>query len=425
MHKKTRVLVFPCGAENATEIHQALRYSLHVELFGASSVEDHGRYVFDNYIGGLPKISEPDFDAAFQALLTRLEIDMVFATHDSVMDHLSRISGSMGFFLVNGDPETAAVARKKSSTYQLFAEFPWAPRVFSDPGAVASWPVIIKPDCGQGGVGVQRVSSLAEAQAAWAGMQDPVCMEYLPGPEVTVDCFTDKDGRLVWAGARTRERVRAGISMRSALLAPDASIARIAADINSRLAFRGPWFFQLKHDAQGCWKLLEFSCRIAGTMVAQRARGVNLPLMAVHDYLGRSVQALASPGIEEIDRRIATRAEIRVPYTTVFVDLDETLIIDGLAVPAVLAFIYQSIADGKKITLITRHAHDVAQTLRAARIASHLFDEIIHIQDGSSKAAHIGPDAIFIDNHFPERRDVARECGIPVLDVDALEFFLR
>lgn len=425
MHRKTRVLVFPCGAENATEIHQALRYSIHVEIFGASSVEDHGRYVFDNYTGGLPKINDPLFDAAFQSLIARLEIDMVFATHDSVMDYLSRKSRSLGFFLVNGDPETAAIARKKSTTYQLFAEYPWAPRLFTDLQAVDSWPIVMKPDCGQGGVGVQTVSSLEQAQAAWSGMESPVCMEHLPGPEVTVDCFTDKDGRLVWAGARTRERVRAGISMRSALLGPDAAIEKIAADINGRLVFRGPWFFQLKQDAQGQWKLLEFSCRIAGTMVAQRARGVNLPLMAVHDYLGRSVQALPNAGIEAIDRRIVTRAEINVPYRTVFVDLDETLILDGRAVPAVLAFIYQSIADGKKITLITRHAHDVEQTLRSARIASHLFDEIVHIQDGSSKAKHIGADAIFIDNHFPERRDVASECGIPVFDVDALEFLLR
>jgi hypothetical protein len=44
--RRTRVLVFPCGAETATEIHQALRYSLHVELFGASSVDDHGRFRF-------------------------------------------------------------------------------------------------------------------------------------------------------------------------------------------------------------------------------------------------------------------------------------------------------------------------------------------------------------------------------------------
>ncbi len=425
MNKKTRVLVFPCGAENATEIHQAIRYSLHVEVFGASSVEDHGRYVFDNYIGGLPKIHAPDFDAAFQALLQRLQIDMVFATHDSVMEYLSERSRAMGFFLVNGDPQTAALARRKSATYQRFAGFAWAPRVFADLDAVDAWPIVIKPDCGQGGVGVQWAHDLAEAKAACAAMADPVCMEPLPGPEVTVDCFTDKAGRLVWVGPRTRERVRAGISMRSSLLPPDAAIERIAADINGQLALRGPWFFQLKQDAQGRWKLLEFSCRIAGTMVAQRARGVNLPLMAVHDYLGREVQALPNPGIDAIDRRIVTRSEIRFAYATVFVDLDETLIIDGLAVPAVMAFIYQSIADGKRIVLITRHARDVQQTLKSARISAHLFDEIIHITDASSKAAHIGPDAIFIDNHFPERRDVANQRGIPVLDVDALEFFLR
>ncbi|MEK7317922.1 MAG: carbamoyl-phosphate synthase large subunit, partial [Pseudomonadota bacterium] len=74
MNKKLRVLVFPCGSENAAEIHQALRYSLHVELFGASSVDDHGRFRFERYVGGLPKISDAEFDSTFSRLLVELDI---------------------------------------------------------------------------------------------------------------------------------------------------------------------------------------------------------------------------------------------------------------------------------------------------------------------------------------------------------------
>lgn len=425
MNKKVKVLVFPCGAENATEIYQALRYSIHVEIFGASSVDDHGRFTFENYVGGLPNIYDPGFQAEFETLIARLKIDMVFATHDSVIEHLSEKYQAMGFFLVNGAPETTAVARKKSATYKMFAAYPWSPKVFPNPDGVDVWPAVIKPDCGQGGQDVQVVHDRAEASMAFSRMASPVLMEYLPGDEVTVDCFTDRKGRLVWIGARTRERVRAGISMRSSLLPLDARIEGIAQDINASLKFRGPWFFQLKQDRERCWKLLEFSCRVAGTMVAQRARGVNLPLMAVHDYLERDVKALANRCVEMVDRRIVTKAEMECRYETVFVDLDETLVIDGFAVPTVLAFIYQSIAASKKLVLITRHAKNVAETLSRARISLNLFDEIIHITDGSSKALYVVPDAIFIDNHFPERYEVMEKCNVPVFDVDAIEFFLR
>ncbi|MFJ2988286.1 ATP-grasp domain-containing protein [Collimonas sp. NPDC087041] len=425
MVKKVRVLVFPCGSENAAEIHQALRYSLHVELFGASSVDDHGRFRFARYVGDLPKIDAEGFDRAFSALLSEFGIDMVFATHDTVLEYLSTRAHQMGVMLVNGDPESAAIARKKSMTYRHFADASWIPRVYSSVEQITEWPVIVKPDLGQGGHGVTLVHDRQQAIAAETQIDHPVLVEYLPGDEITVDCFTDKKERLVWVGPRTRERVRAGITMRSRVIELTDEIAAIANEINRGLRLRGPWFFQLKADRNGQWKLLEISCRVAGTMVAQRARGINLPLMAVQDYLGRDLIALSNSHVELVERNIATRSEFNFQYDTVFVDLDDTLILDGYAVPVTMAFLYQSMASGKKIKLITRHQFDVATTLKNAHIDAGIFDQIIVVGAGESKADHITATSIFIDNHFPERIDVARKLAIPVLDVDALEFFIK
>lgn len=425
MSEKINVLVFPCGSENAAEIHQALRYSLHVNLFGASSVDDHGRFRFDHYTGNLPKIGAAEFDPMFSALLSELAIDIVFATHDTVLEYLSTRVHEMGVTLVNGDPESAAIARRKSATYRHFADSRWIPRVFSGVDQITEWPVIVKPDLGQGGQGVTLAYDRQQATSAMTAIDHPILVEYLPGNEITVDCFTDKNGRLVWVGPRTRERVRAGISMRSQVIALTDEIAAIADDINRGLRLRGPWFFQLKADVGEQWKLLEISCRVAGTMVAQRARGVNLPLMTIQDYLGRDLIACCNPHVELVERNIATRSELAFQYDTVFVDLDDTLILDGYAVPVTMAFLYQSIASGKKIKLITRHQSDVAVTLKNARIDAGIFEQIIVVEAGKSKADHITPTSIFIDNHFPERIDVARKLAIPVLDVDTLEFFIK
>jgi hypothetical protein len=49
----------------------------------------------------------------------------------------------------------------------------------------------------------------------------------------------------------------------------------------------------------------------------------------------------------------------------------------------------------------------------------------VHITDGSPKSAHMSERAIFIDNHFPERLAVSKALGIPTLDVDMLEYFIR
>ncbi|SAK99812.1 carbamoyl phosphate synthase-like protein [Caballeronia fortuita] len=425
MNSKVRVLVFPCGSESASEIHQALRHSVHVELFGASSVEDHGRVRFQNYIGDVPNIADASFDASFARIVADHSIDMVFATHDTVLDYLAPRADALGFFLVNGDAAATHVARRKSATYTLFDDCAWSPAMFSNVDAVKSWPAVVKPDLGQGGQGVAVVRNANEAWTAIEATRHPVLVEYLPGEEITVDCFTDFERELVWAGPRTRERVRAGISMRSRFVELTPDIREIAETINARVAMRGPWFFQLKRAANGEWKLLEISCRIAGTMVAQRARGINLPLMAVQDFMKRKLLPLDCKHVPLIERNIATRAVFDYEYDDVFVDLDDTLIIDGRVTPSVIAFLYQAQGDGKRITLITRHRHDVNTTLRDARIGAGLFDAIIHIDDIQRKSAHIKERAIFVDNHFPERLDVSRENGIPVFDVDRIEFLLR
>lgn len=423
--RRVRVLVFPCGAETASEIHQALRYSLHVELFGASSVDDHGRFRFENYHGDLPRIDEPTFDYAFANLVEKLAIDIVFPTHDTVCNYLAPRAAAMGFHLVNGDERTTTICRRKSETYSLFADEPWIPETYADVDAVTAWPAIVKPDRGQGGQGVSRVSSKAAARAAIASVADSLLVEYLPGEELTVDCFTDRRGRLLWVGPRSRERIRAGISMRSRMFDPTPEIASIADTINERLTLHGPWFFQLKQDREGNWKLLEVACRMAGTMAAQRARGINLPLMTIQDFLGRDLVPLVEPRVRLIDRRIATQAELEYDYDDVFVDLDDTLIIDGHATPSVIAFLYQQKARDKRIVLITRHEHDCAETLDRAFLPPRLFDEVVHITNGRPKSAYMTDRAIFIDNHFPERLAVSKALGIPVLDVDMLEFFTR
>ena len=48
------ILVFPCGSEIGLEIHNALKYSKDFKLFGGSSVDDYGKFVYANYISDIP-----------------------------------------------------------------------------------------------------------------------------------------------------------------------------------------------------------------------------------------------------------------------------------------------------------------------------------------------------------------------------------
>ena len=73
--KHVNVLVFPCGSEVGLELNHALKDSSFITLFGASSVEDHGRCVFENYVGGIPFVTAPDFIEKINEVIAEKQID--------------------------------------------------------------------------------------------------------------------------------------------------------------------------------------------------------------------------------------------------------------------------------------------------------------------------------------------------------------
>lgn len=424
MGEKVNVLVFPCGAENALEIYNALRYSVHVNILGASSVDDFGRLKYENYIGGLPNIAEESFDKTFAKLLKDYKVDVVFATHDTVMTYLAE--KSFDTYLVNGDAKTAKIARSKHLTYKTFSENSWVPKTYDDYDTIETWPVLCKPDLGQGAQGIFKCNNLTELKENTKKIDLPVVVEYLPGDELTIDCFTDRHKSLIWTQPRSRERVKAGISMKSSYVHLDIELQAIASDINEKLQMRGPWFFQVKQDVNGIWKLLEISCRVAGSMVSQRAKGVNLPLMTIQDYMERDLKTLPYNFVHSVERSITTKCSMELSFSKVYIDFDETIIIDNKVVPMTIAFIYEMIAQKKELILITRHEYNLDQTLEKCALHKNLFSRIIHIRDKSPKSNFIdSTDSIFIDNHFIERQEVYQTHRIPVFDVDYLEFLVR
>ena len=158
-------------------------------------------------------------------------------------------------------------------------------------------------------------------------------------------------------------------------------------------------------------------------MVAQRAKGINLPLMAVHDYLERDLIVLPQDRVGLVERRIETVAQLNYAFDSVYIDFDETLVLGGKAVPSAMRFVYRMLELGKRLVLISRHEGSLVEALAAARISPLVFSEVIHLTDGEPKSRYVPANAIFIDNHFPERLDVSQVCGVPVFDLDALEFF--
>jgi len=425
MAYKFGVLVFPAGEINAVEIHDALSACVNIRLYGASSVDRHGKFVFEHYISNVPKITEPDFIPVLNQIIARNQIDVVIPTHDDVALFFAENRKDIHATALTSDLRTALICRDKKKTYELFAEQPFCPRMS---GRWEGFPLFLKPRRGQGGVGAKRIRGVADIPAN-IDMGEFVLCEYLPGEELTVDCFTDKDGMLRAVLPRSRQRIFGGVSVRAQRKELTPEILNIASAINEELNFLGLWYFQIKQDRKGKFKLLEISTRCAGTMCLSRATGINLPLLSVYTAMGLETEVVENDYQITVDRTLISRYQTDLDYQCVYIDLDDTIIVHGKICLPVLRFLYQCVNQQKKIILLTRHREthtdDALNTLRQYRIAPELFDEIIEIPSDIKKHSMICPEkAIFIDNSFAERKSVRKNLGIPVFDVSEIEVLL-
>jgi hypothetical protein len=136
------------------------------------------------------------------------------------------------------------------------------------------------------------------------------------------------------------------------------------------------------------------------------------------------VSILSNPRNVQIDRALINRYRHSFSFSTVYVDLDDFLILKDGVNTRIVRFLYQSLNQGKKLVLLTKHAGDLNQTLTRYRL-SGLFDRIVHLKKDEQKSAHIDTkDAIFLDDSFAERKAIADKHNIPTFDCSMLEMLL-
>jgi hypothetical protein len=429
MSNKRNVLIFPAGSEIGMEIYHSLKYSHHVEVYGASGKSDHasfmyeeGRYVED----GALYVDRPDFIERLNGHLKRLDIEFVYPTHDTISNFLAKHQAQIAAKVITSCAETNRVARFKSETYRLFRGCSFCPEVFAAPYHDLPFPVFVKPDDGQGGKASFRADDEQDLEFYLRKSPDLLVSEYLPGEELSVDCFTDFRGELKFIGPRTRERVQMGISFRSTAVELTDEIRGVAQAINKAVSLNGAWFFQVKQDRHGRYKLLEFAPRQSSTMGLYRHTGVNFALLGLFNAQEIPVQIMQNKYTIQLDRCLHNRFKAGLTYRRVYVDFDETVAAGDHVHERVMAYLYQCRNRGVELVLLTKHRYDIRETLSRLAISPGLFKEILHLEEGQEKWAFIDPEgAIFIDNYWYDRREVSRRFGMPVFDVDAVECLLR
>ncbi|MGL4631304.1 MAG: ATP-grasp domain-containing protein [Leadbetterella sp.] len=422
MNKLTTVLVFPCGAESGLEIHHALKDVLNFRLVGASAREDHARMVYENYYGDFPKIDENNFYEKLNELITKENIDLILPTHDTVLVEFAKNANKINTKVAVPGLFQAELCRSKKKLYSFFENEDFCPSVYPDFLANPHFPCYAKLDEGQGSKGAYLLEKVEDLHKVASNTENFVFMEFLPGEEITIDCFTDRHGKLQFIGPRARKRIFDGVCVNSISIPLTDEISQIAHIVSDKIGIRGSWYFQLKKNKAGDWKFLEASTKIAGNGNLFRGLGVNFPLLMVYDYMEMDVEVLPNAYTIEIDRSLNHRYISYFDYDTIYIDFDDTITKKGKVNPTVLSFVYHQKNKGKIVKLITKHIHSLEETLENLCIHEGIFDSIIHIPMESKKSEFITEKerVIFIDNAFIERREVKKALGIPTFDVDAI-----
>ena len=432
MLNSIRVLVFPSGTEIAIEIYDALKWQKDIEVFGATSAPDHSEMLYERLVSGLPYFYEEGFVEKLNEVISRWSIDFVYPARDDVQLFLTQQCAKLRARVITSPLHTVEVCRSKKATYKCLANEFFVPYTFESATDIGSFPVFCKPVVGEGSKGAQLVCSQDELDRLIADDNDYVFCEYLPGVEWTVDCFTDMNGELVACLPRTRDRARSGIAMRSTTVDDSATTARIHAigeAINKRLEFYGAWFFQLKARDDGTPILMEVSPRIPGTMGLSRNLGLNFPLLTIYQAMGMVVTVSPMSLDAMVDKALISRYKLDITYSTLYVDYDDTLVVHGKTNPLLIAFLYQCKNEGKHIVLLTRHDNRelgyLDDDMLSRGIAASLFDEIVHLGREDCKSDYVTErSAIFIDDSYRERMEVAQRREIPTFDVSNIESLL-
>ena len=421
---KKNILVFPCGSEIALDIHSSVKYSTYFNLIGANSVDDHGKYVFEDYIDGIPYVTDPGFIPSLQKIVKERNIDAIYPAMDTVITICKQYEDVLGCKVIASPTETTEICLSKKLTYEKLQGVISIPKIY-DPAniEISEFPVFAKPIVGYSAKGTKKLNSQEEVSNYLAGKDNMLVVEYLPGEEFTVDCFTDRGGNLLFSGARKRNRVSNGISVNTYFAEDQSEFRLIAEKINKKIEFRGAWFYQVKRNKDGKLVLLEIASRLGGSSLLSRAIGVNFALLSLFDAFDYKVSVFHNDYKVVLDRALESKYKTDIEFDSVYCDYDDCLILNENKVNTELVkFLYKCINEGKQIYLLSKHeGTDLKEELKNFRL-SQIFDEVIHIKKEDDKTKYIkASNPIFIDDSNSERLNVKSKLNIPVFSPDMID----
>jgi len=242
----------------------------------------------------LPRGDDPLFAQSLAELCSTHELNVLVPTVDEELIAVARAAEELrerGIVALCPSAEALETCLDKHALMQALADVVACPRssLLDRHFDAGDWefPVAVKPRTGRGGRGF-RVLDSAAGLADLPHDGSLLVQEFLPGAEYSVDVLVDRRGEVAAAVPRERLRVDSGVAVVARSVADD-ELQAAAGECARALGLRGASNVQLRRARNGRPKLLEINPRFPGTVALTIASGVDLPLLALADFLGEEL----------------------------------------------------------------------------------------------------------------------------------------
>jgi carbamoyl-phosphate synthase large subunit len=237
-----------------------------------------------------PPIEDPNYVPFLQALVERYEVRAVLPLTDLDIEVLAR--AELPAFVPA--PETCRQTYDKYEAHRLLLRhgLPSPPTCL--PGEEPeSYPVMVKPRLGSGARSIHPAADREEAEFFIHYVKEDVMVQRLMrGPEFSIDCLCDLDGRCLNAIPRTMLESRGGESIKGAVIA-DPELVEIGRAVTEAIGVRGPCTVQVFRDPEIGLGITDVNTRFGGAfpapMYAAR-KGCTYPELIVRLAAGERIE---------------------------------------------------------------------------------------------------------------------------------------
>ncbi|MFX1506532.1 MAG: ATP-grasp domain-containing protein [Promethearchaeota archaeon] len=285
------VLFIPAGSGMAVSAIKSLRHCEDITTVAADSDQlAPGLFLADQgYL--IPLFKSPNFFSSLRKIVQKEKIDVIIPCLDPLLELFTKdklhIEELLGTRILMSPADTINITRDKWLTFQHLKNTLVFPQSWIELGCIPknSFPLFVKPRKGSGSINTFVIQDRKELEFFFSYVKDPIVQEYLSGKEFTVDCLASPSGELITVIPRERIQTKSGISTKAMFIEELEPFLQMAQIITEKLHLIGPFFFQLKENAEKILNVMEINARLSGTMIFSILSGFNIIEEAIRQFV--------------------------------------------------------------------------------------------------------------------------------------------